>query len=282
MSRIGPVVALVLLPAVAGADRIHLENGKSFDDVIVLERTADRIHFRLASGEMSLPSSWVTGVERERGALEQYLERKEAIAADPEATAETWLRLARWARARDVEHGFREALLMAGELEPGLEGLAPLMASIDYHYRAEEGAWFQGRPAAASPSRARASTGPERKGDGTSDPRPFETSAEQDVAQGLTRALERLAEAELERTRARSADPEPPRRRTATFGTMVYPIVAVPAGFTTTGWVFPGVPLRGPDSDPNDPVIRKPLNPQARALLARPPGSLLPLSAYQY
>ncbi len=276
MLRSAALLSFVLLPAVAGADRIHLENGKSFDDVVILRETADRIHFRLASGEMSLPLSWVAEVERERGPLEQYLERKKALVARPDAAGEAWLELARWARARNVGHGFRESLLTAAELEPELGGLAPLMASIDFFYKRESGVWSHGQPA---PVRAEPPGFASTAGDLSP---ASEVSAQQEVAQGLTRAIERLAEAELERTRARTESREAPRRRTTTIGTMAYPIVAVSTGYAASGWVFRGVPLRHPNSDPKDPVIRKTRNPQARALLSRPPGSLLPLSAYQH
>ena len=59
------------------------------------------------------------------------------------------------------------------------------------------------------------------------------------------------------------------------------PMVSTSVAFVSSGWVFPGVPLRPAGSDPTNPVIREPANPYARALLSRPPGSLLPVSAYQ-
>ncbi|MFQ5524795.1 MAG: hypothetical protein ACE5GX_00905 [Thermoanaerobaculia bacterium] len=279
MRSIALLLGLVLLPAAAGADRIRLENGKSFDDVVIVEQTDSSIQFRLASGEMSLPLSWVAEVERTKGALEEYFERKDALDGAGVATGVDWLDLARWARAQGVGHGFREALLMAGELEPQLDGLAPLMASIDFYFKTESGIWSHGRQAPPRserpagqgdpPARRTASHGPWDSGTG-------------DVAQGLTRAIERLAEAELERTRARRERDEPVRTRLTTLGTVAYPFIGVGAGFAGSGWIFRGEPIRPPQSDPKDPVIRRPANAQARALLSRPPGSILPLSAFEH
>ena len=151
------------------------------------------------------------------------------------------------------------------------------MAAIDHFFEPETGLWSHGRPAAPPASRVRreASTGGADAWE--------TTGGAQEIAQGLTRALERLAEAELERTRQRSEPPEPSRRRSARSfgGTVVYPFVSVPVGYVSSGWVFRGEPLRSANSDPKNPVIRNPRNAQARALLSRPPGSLLPLSAYQ-
>ncbi len=271
------VMALLIPPAVARADRIHLENGKSFDDVVLVSQTRDQVRFRVASGVVSLPASLVAGVERAPGALEEYLGRQESLAADPAAPAEAWLALARWARAQGLAHGFRESLLMAGELEPGLSGLAPLMARIGYHFDPGTNVWGDHRPASRTKVRAepdsarppRVETAPPDRGD-------------QRIAEGLTRAIETLAQAELQRTLGRSVTSEPALRRPARVQTAFYPLVSVPVAYTATGWVFPGVPLRSPDSDPGNPVVRKPANPHARALLSRPPGSLLPVSAYRH
>lgn len=287
MARIAIVIGLLLCPGFAGADRIHLENGQSFDDVVILGRTEERISFRVASGEMKLPLSWVARIDQERGSLEQFLDRKQDLLSEPEVGGEDWLKLARWARANDVGHGFREALLTAGEIEPELDGLKPLMASIDYYFSSETELWSHGRPAAAQPVAREAGGAPRERPAASasrdSDPWDVEGGA-QEVAQGLTRALERLAEAELERTRtqARRERPERVRARSFTGGTVVYPYVAAPVGYAASGWVFRGEPLRPANSDPKNPVIRNPRNAQARALLSRPPGSLLPVSAYQH
>ncbi len=277
MSRFLVAASLVILPAVARADRIHLHNGKTFDDVVLVSQTQAQVRFRVASGEMSLPSSWVAWVEEATGTLEEYLDRQQSLAADPARAAEAYLALARWARARGLGHGFRESILMAGELEPGLDGLPPLMATIGYYRDPSANVWVAGRPAGQRAARPVPDPpGPRGSDAGSSE------NADLGVAAGLTRAIEALAQAELERSRAVNPPSEPRFERPERARTVFYPLVSASVALVAPGWVFPGVPLRPPGSDPTNPVIRKPANPFARALLARPPGSLLPVSAYQY
>ena len=273
MSRFLVVVGLIILPAAARADRVHLENGKTFDDVILVSQTQTQVRFRVASGEMSLPSSWVAWVEEAPGALEEYLDRQRSLAADPAPAAEAYLVLARWARARGQQHGFRDSILMAGELEPGLDGLAPLMATIGYYLDKRANVWVAGRPAGRQPASGQAGVqGSETRSAGQADHR---------VAAGLTRAIEALAQAELEKSRAVNPRSAARFERPARVRSVFYPLVSASVALAAPGWVFPGVPLRPPGSDPMNPVIRNPANPHARALLSRPPGSLLPVSAYQ-
>jgi hypothetical protein len=266
---------LVIVPVVARADRIYLDNGKSFDDVVLVSQTPAQVRFRVASGEMSLPSSWVVRVEKTPGALEEYLDRQKTLAADPKASADAWLVLARWARAQGLNHGFREALLMAGELDVDLDGLPPLMARIGYALDPKNGVWMHGMPNHV--------TGAPTVTNPASSPRVETESRERSdnrIAEGLTRTVETLAKAELQRSRSTRASRELEHSRGVR--TQFYPLVSVPVAYTASGWFFPGVPLRSPDSDPGNPVIRKPANRDARALLSRPPGSLLPVSAYRH
>ncbi len=277
MSRFLVVASLVILPAVARADRIHLENGKTFDDVVLVSQTQAQVRFRIASGEMSLPASWVAWVEEAPGTLGEYLDRQKRLAADPDSAAKDYLLLARWARARGLGHGFRESILIAGELEPELEGLPPLMATIGYYPDPKTNVWVASRQAGQRAARPAPDPPAARSlGAGSSE------SSDHRVAAGLTRAIEALAQAELARSRAIDTPSRPRFQRPERARTVFYPLVSASVAFVTSGWVFPGVPLRPPGSDPNNPVIRKPANPYARALLARPPGSLLPVSAYQY
>ena len=270
-------VLLALSPALARADRIYLQNGETFEDVVLVSQTETRVRFRVASGAMTLPTSWIARVEKAPGALEEYLRRQSELARDPASSAQAYLELARWARASGLGHGFREALLLAAELEPGLEGLPPLMTAVGYSLDRELDVWVRGSPKAApvlapQPAAAEAHAArAERERDYV----PTDGSSSGEVAEGLVRAIETLAHAELERTRA-----APPRA--ARVQSAFVPLLSTSVAFVSSGWVFPGVPLRGPDSDPSSPVIRNPANPAAKALLARLPGSLLPVSAHRY
>lgn len=274
--RLFAAVTIAFLPLAAQADRIYLENGKSFDDVVLVAETATEVRFLVASGEMTLPRSWVERVERVPGALEQYIARQRALAADPEASAGDYLALARWARVQNLDHGFRESLMTAAEFDPTLKGLAPLMASLGYSFDPEGEIWVRGQGAAQRAVAARTPAPEPRRSEG------WGTSSDGTsgrVAEGLTRAIETLARAELEKSRA-SRDRRP--ARAVTVERTFLPVFHAPLAVAQTGWVFPGVPLRPAGQNPSDPVIRNPANPYARALLSRLPGSLLPVSAHRH
>lgn len=276
MRRLLVVAGLVLLPVAARADRLHLENGKTFDDVVLISQTHTHVRFRVASGEMRLPLSWVARIEEAPGALAEYLQRHTALVENPEAPAEEYLELARWARSRGLRHGFRESILAAGELDPSLESLPPLMAAIGYVPDPATKVWVAERSAA----REAKDESPQPVESNNSNRAALEAS-NQEVAAGLTRAIETLAAAELERSRAAKATAEARIGRDRGVQPVYFPLATTSVALTAPGWVFPGAPLRPAGSDPSNPVIRKPANPYARALLARPPGSLLPVSAYQ-
>lgn len=273
-------VVLALSSVRAGADRIYLENGKAFDDVVLVSQTEHQVRFRVASGEMTLPTSWIARVERVPGDLEEYLRRQGELAESTAPSATAYLELARWARARGLDHGFREALLLAAELEPGLDGLPPLMASLGYSMDRELAVWVSGghkETGAPAPQRA---VDRSREAVAARSEEVDRSDGNEEVAAGLARAIETLAQAELERTR------RTPAPRPAAVGGAFVPLLSTSVAFVgsgvAAGWVFPGVPLRGPDADPSSPVIRNPANPAARALLARLPGSLLPVSAHRH
>lgn len=270
-------VVLACLAATARADRIHLENGNVFDDVVLVSHTEEKTRFLVGSGEMSLPSSWIARVERAPGALAEYLDRSRALSEQERPSAQAYLELARWARSRGLDHGFRESLRAAAELQPDLEGLAPLMTGAGYRLDEAVGAWVpvgSERPRAAERAPAPRPTSTARASDFGRSEAASEPNVE--IAAGLTRAIETLARAELERSR------RPSGFRTARVERRAFPVAVAPVALVSTGWVFPGVPLRGAETEPDNPVIRKPANPHARALLARPPGSLLPVSAYRH
>lgn len=278
MSRAAPIFAILLLPAVAGADFIELKNGNRFDDVIILSETENQIRFQLSAGEMSLPTSWVERFEKANGPLQSYLERKEKLesaleepGSDLKQLAVKWLDLAHWAKYRGLRHGFRESLIKAAELEPDLDGLGSPMAQIGFSQDPTTGLWktVPAEPAVLTPERARYVARAQAETTPASSP-------STEVAAGLTRAIETLAEAELERSRGRTE-----RERTRRTGRTIYSSFGVPFGHALTGWFFPGVPLRDPNAPKDDFVIRNPRNPHARALLLRPPGSILPVSAYK-
>lgn len=126
--------------ASAWADTVHLTNGRSFEDVVA-ERVGDQVVIQMPHGEMKLPASRVARIDKADTVYADYLVRKKALG--PNATAASWLDLARWARERGFEAGVQEAARRTAELDPAIEGLGPYMRTLGYHsYDAEVGRWL--------------------------------------------------------------------------------------------------------------------------------------------
>ena len=121
----------LLFHAPASADTVYLANGRTFEGVIA-EVGDSEVKIRMAGGSLSLPKSHVARVEPSDSDLAAYLRRKEALRRNGEAKAADWLALARWARSEGLAHGVREAALIAADLDPHLEGLAPLLRGHGY------------------------------------------------------------------------------------------------------------------------------------------------------
>jgi hypothetical protein len=122
------LLGLLSLPPV-WADTVYLANGRKFENVIA-ETTDTEVKIRMPGGSLSLPRNHVLRVESSDSNFSEYLRRKEAIRRG--ATAADWLALARWAKSQGLEHGAREAALAAANLDPQLQGLAPLLRPHGY------------------------------------------------------------------------------------------------------------------------------------------------------
>lgn len=130
-----------LLPVVASADDVYLTNGRKFEGVIA-ETTDSQVRIRLQGGVISLPKSQVLRVDAKDSDLSGYLQRKEALRRNPDARAQDWLELARWAKSQGLEQATREAALVAAELDPKIEGLAPILKSFRYSFDETSGRWI--------------------------------------------------------------------------------------------------------------------------------------------
>ncbi|HVG11121.1 MAG TPA: hypothetical protein VNM67_25685 [Thermoanaerobaculia bacterium] len=130
-----------LLGAAASADDVFLKNGRKFEGVIA-ETTDTQVRIRMQGGVVSLPKSQVLRVESKDSDLSGYLRRKEALRRSPDARAQDWLELARWAKAQGLEQGAREAALAAAELDPKLDGLATLLRAYKYTFDEPLGRWI--------------------------------------------------------------------------------------------------------------------------------------------
>ena len=111
-------LAVGLSSAPARGDDVLLHNGNSFEGVIVVSESADQVKIRLAYGEMSLPRSWISRIDRTDSALADYIERRQILRGRSDVDVAEWLSLARWARSRDLRHGFKEAVLEASRIDP--------------------------------------------------------------------------------------------------------------------------------------------------------------------
>lgn len=140
--RLFALVSLVLVGGSVSvfADTVHLTNGRSFEDVVA-EQIGDQVVIHMPHGEMKLPASRVARIEKADTVYADYLVRKKALG--PNATAASWLDLARWSREKGFEAGVREAARRTAEIDPTLEGLGPYMRTLGYHtYDAEVGRWL--------------------------------------------------------------------------------------------------------------------------------------------
>ncbi|HSL84737.1 MAG TPA: hypothetical protein VLF66_18325 [Thermoanaerobaculia bacterium] len=133
-----PLAVLLAASAPAAADDVYLANGQVFEGVVA-RRDGDKVRIRLQHGEMGVPASWVVRIEASETPLAEYLRRKEALA--PGTPADGWLELARWARGQGLPEGAREAALRAADLDPRLEGLAPILQPVGFVLDEERGVW---------------------------------------------------------------------------------------------------------------------------------------------
>ena len=142
-NRIAPtlLLGLSLTGGVASADDVFLMNGRKFEGVIA-ETTDTQVRIRMQGGVVSLPKSQVLRVEAKDSDLSGYLRRKEALRKSPDARAEDWLELARWAKTQGLEQGAREAALVAAELDPKLDGVATLLRGYKYSFDEQLGRWI--------------------------------------------------------------------------------------------------------------------------------------------
>jgi hypothetical protein len=267
------LLAVGLLAGPVGADDVYLTNGESFEGVIA-EREGDDLRVRLAFGELLLPMSSIERIEQARSPLDEFLERQATLASGGGSAAE-WLELARWARARELRHSQREALLEAANMDPHLDGLRPGMRELGYVLDADLDRWISYDDHMRNRGMVRSNgewVRPEAlraAAEERSEPREQRSAVEET----LSRAVELLAMAEVARETSRPATQTTPYYPPA-YG---YPVAYV------TGWHLPPSKRHaaGRDRVESHPVthsiVRQPSNAIARELLSRQPGSVVPM-----
>lgn len=266
---------LFLLPPV-WADTVYLANGRTFENVIA-EMTDTEVKIRMPGGSLSLPRSHVLRVESSDSDFAEYTRRKDAIRRS--ATAAEWLALAQWAKRQGLEQGAREAALAAANLNPRLEGLAPLLRSHGYVLDEQLDRWI---PYADSMRR-----------------RGFVLADGQWISREESAARQRAREEELARQRAERASTQAARATQAVREVELalanlelrerlqrpveQPVASWPVYVYPGSWVIPpAVPPchghgcgTGPDPEPPASSPR-PHQPRSTHGVFHVPGSLLP------
>jgi hypothetical protein len=114
MNRIAAVTLLALAPALAHADSVFLKNGGEIRGQIV-EQREDSIVIEVGPGRLTVARRDVVRVVSSTTDLGTYQAR--AAALSPRDVA-GWIRLAEWARARDLGTQAREAFGRALAMDP--------------------------------------------------------------------------------------------------------------------------------------------------------------------
>ncbi len=271
-----------LAPGDALADVVHLNNGNAFEGVIA-NLTETQVRIQMPYGEMSLPRSLVARVDKSDSSLGGYLARRDALKKRPDAGAAHWLALAEWAEANDFPYGAREAALVAADLDPRLEGLAPILRRLGYALHEDLGRWVPfedfmrrqgyvksgGEWITAEENEARRREAEVR--------RDYERWKEAEVAAAAAEAAAEIYRQALEAQMA--YDAYPPPLYPAGYGwyapIAIFPGFVVPRPHPRPGRAAPPAALPAPIVPAHHHgVIAAP-----EALLHRQPGSLLPLGA---
>lgn len=132
------LLSLLALPA--SADTVYLSNGKTFEGVVATD-LGDSVRITIEAGEITLPASQVQRIEREATPLTEFRQQRAELDAVDPAAAPEWLALARWAHRQGLSGSARTAALTAARLDPGLDGLAPLLREHGYIQDPETGTW---------------------------------------------------------------------------------------------------------------------------------------------
>jgi hypothetical protein len=273
------LLLLISFAASSAADVVYLVNGRSIEG-IVREESADQVVIQLAFGEIGLPRSSILEIERSRSALAEFLERRDELLASGRSAA-AWLALARWADGRGLDHSCREATLMAARLDPGLDGLHPLMQRFGYAFDQELAIWLPYEEWMASRGYVRSGDRWLSPAEAVAHRQALEESARQRQEQlhrdRLARAVEmialaRIAEAEENRQRLDAMRRYPVGL--PVYGS--YPILVRPGHvprFPSRPGPLPAKPGHPPEVAPHDSRQTH----QGR-IISRAPGSWIPVS----
>jgi hypothetical protein len=150
MKRLLAVTGLMLLPAVASADRVSLRGGGELRGVIV-ERRADAVVIETGPGRVTIPMSQVTGITGGGNELSEFRARAPRIASNDSSG---WVALGDWARDHGLythaRESFERALAADGTNVAAHQALGHVSVNgrwltSDESYRARGYEQFEGR-----------------------------------------------------------------------------------------------------------------------------------------
>ena len=143
------MMALVLVPAAAGADDVFLKGGGRLSGVIV-QRGPASVTLDTGPGRVTVPMSRVVRIEASTADLAVYRDRAARLAPD---NVTGWLTLARWAEEHDLLTQARESYAYVLSLDPenaaahrgmGHVWAGDRWATVDESYRARGYVQFEG------------------------------------------------------------------------------------------------------------------------------------------
>ncbi|MBZ0112831.1 MAG: hypothetical protein K8J08_10250 [Thermoanaerobaculia bacterium] len=264
----------LLLPGLGRADDVYLTNGKVYEDVIA-ERTADGIRIDLAFGKLVLPEAQVERIVSSEAPLETFRRLEQSLESN-DGSAQGWLDLALWSRSNGLAHGSKEAALKAADMDPGLEGLRPLMAELGRVYDAELDRWVTEAQHLRSrgfvevdgrwlnPAELEAHLALRREEE--------RQQRELATARALQQVAENLERAERRAEQARQDELMAEALRQSQSQTVHYPIFVIQPGWSR--------PATAPSRRAPHRSDHEPASVTYRRLANRQPGSFLPVSQY--
>jgi hypothetical protein len=124
-SSLAVLLVVVLLAAVARADRVHLKNGRTLEGEVT--DRGDKLDIKMSFGSTTVSKEDVESIESEKGAATEYQEKASALAADD---AEGHFQLARWCQGRGLKDEARAELLKVIATSPDHAGARALLGHV--------------------------------------------------------------------------------------------------------------------------------------------------------
>jgi hypothetical protein len=240
-------MALLLLPAAAGGDEVHLTNGGVVSGVIV-ESTPDAVVIETGPGRVTLSRSRIARVVESRSALALFQEQAAGLAPDD---VEGLARLARWAVDQGLATQARETWRRVLGIDPdhpeanaalGRVSLDGVWMDESEAYRAQGYVRYRGRWVTPAEHEALLRE------------RESEELAAADRREAEVRLREAEARAREAEARAREAEAQADQAEDTPEGIPYWWVLAGGGPIWTPGWPYP----RPPRVRPEHRIVRPP------------------------